>query len=83
MKAKRDFLSVAGFVAHQWEDDERNGQQVAPNGRRLAVVYLGPVLAYDIPAWKATVKAKAQFPVYLRNSLNTTRLFLVLTKAFQ
>lgn len=75
-------LGVQGYYARQWEDDVQNGQVVNPDGKRLVVAAVGPIVAYDIPEWKATVKFKVSLPVYSRNSLGIGRAFVVLTKAF-
>ncbi|WP_341317497.1 transporter [Paraburkholderia sp. IMGN_8] len=72
---------VAGCYATQLSDDTINGIQAPPNGKRLASVALGPVLAYDIPDWKASVKIKVQLPVAQRNALNLTKVIVSFSKA--
>jgi hypothetical protein len=74
---------VTGYYARQWEDDTQNGVPVPGNGKRLVAAAVGPVVAYDIPEWKANVKCKLQLPVYTRNGFATTRLTFVFSKAFQ
>lgn len=74
-------VGVGAYYAAQWEDDVRNGTLVAPNGKHLVSAGVGPIIAYDIPAWKASVKLKAQFPVYQRNYLGASRFFLIFSKA--
>jgi hypothetical protein len=75
-------VGVQGYYARQWEDDIQNGQIVAPNGKRLVAADVGPVVSYDIPQWKSTVKLKIQLPVYSRNTLGIGRAFVIFTKAF-
>lgn len=72
---------VSGYYARQWGDDTQNGVPVLGNGKRLVSAAVGPVIAYDIPEWKASVKLKVNFPVYSRNTSSMTRVFLAFTKA--
>lgn len=72
---------VAGFYARQWADDSINGALAPPNGKRLGALALGPVISYDIPGWKASIKVKAQFPVQQKNTINITRIIVAFSKA--
>jgi hypothetical protein len=75
-------IGVQGYYARQWEDDYQNGQSVAPNGKRLVTAGVGPIISYDIPKWKSSVKLKIQIPVYSRNTMGISRAFVIFTKAF-
>ncbi len=72
---------VAGYYARQWGDDTQGGVPVLGTGKRLVTAAVGPVIAYDIPEWKASIKFKINFPVYERNTAVLTRVFMVFTKA--
>jgi hypothetical protein len=73
---------VQGFYAREWDGDLQNGLQVAPNGRRLVAAGVGPIVSYDIPEWRSSVKFKISFPVYTRNTIGVNRAFVIFTKAF-
>ena len=60
---------AAGFAASQLGRDVQLGQTVAPHGRYLVSIKLGPVVAYDLPGLGATVKAKLTLPIYARNTI--------------
>lgn len=75
-------IGVQGYYARQWEDDTQNGRVVAPNGKRLVAANVGPIISYDIPEWKSTVKFKVQLPVYSRNTMGIGRAFVTFSKAF-
>lgn len=72
---------ISGYYARQWEDDTQNGLLALGTGKRLVTAAAGPVIAYDIPEWKASIKFKINFPIYTRNASTTTRAFLVFSKA--
>ena len=72
----RSQFGLAGFYAEQISSDHRGSELVAPEGRHLRNLSLGPVLAYDFPEQRATIKLKILVPVELRNTLNTTRVIL-------
>ncbi|OKO76962.1 hypothetical protein AC629_32305 [Bradyrhizobium sp. NAS80.1] len=73
---------LAGYYGHQWQNDIHNGMIVAPNGKNLETIGVGPVVAYAIPEWNAVWKLKVLEPMTQRNSLNTTRVFLSFNKGF-
>ncbi|MGB8416807.1 SphA family protein [Paraburkholderia sp.] len=74
-------VGVAGYYARQIVDDQLNGQLV-PGGNRFANAAVGPVIAYNIPACKCSVKFKAQMSVFTRNSLAPNAAYLFINKAF-
>ncbi|HDR9586012.1 TPA: transporter [Burkholderia stabilis] len=74
-------VGVAGYYARQFTDDRRNGQPV-PGGNRFASAAVGPVVAYNIPECKCSIKFKAQFSVFTRNSLAPNAAYLFISKAF-
>lgn len=59
---------VAGNYAHQTTPDQLHGADVAPHGNYLVRATAGPVVAFDIPSLKATVKAKILADYYDRNT---------------
>ncbi|GLK95811.1 hypothetical protein GCM10008164_35510 [Achromobacter xylosoxidans] len=73
-------LGVAGYYARQIADDRLNGQRVS--GNRFASAAVGPVIAYNMPDCKCSVKFKAQFSVFTRNSLAPNAAYLFFNKAF-
>ncbi|WP_084688089.1 SphA family protein [Paraburkholderia oxyphila] len=74
---------LSGYYARQWDGDIQDGLPVKPDGKRLVTAGVGPIIAYDIPSWKANVKFKLQFAVANRNTLGISRTFVVFSKAFQ
>lgn len=74
-------VGVAGYYARQIADDQLNAQPV-PGGNRFANAAVGPVIAYNIPACKCSVKFKAQMSVFTRNSLAPNAAYLFINKAF-
>jgi hypothetical protein len=42
---------------------------VAPDGRRIEILELGPVVAYDLPEYGASVKVKAIQSVFHANTV--------------
>ncbi|MFM0047334.1 SphA family protein [Paraburkholderia sediminicola] len=73
---------IAGYYASQLNDDYQNGEVVQPDGHRYASLAIGPVVSYDIPAWKSNVKLKVLVPVNTKNSLAATTAYVVYSKAF-
>lgn len=58
-------FGLAGFYATQIADDTQFGVPLPPDGRRMELLDLGGVAAYDLPEYGAAVKIKA-----LRSVLN-------------
>jgi len=56
-------VGVTGFYAWQSEDDELFGVPIPPDGRRIKVFQIGPILNYDIPGSSMKVKALFTGPV--------------------
>ncbi|MGH8778838.1 SphA family protein [Paraburkholderia sp.] len=75
-------FGVTGFYANEMADDEINGVRV-PGGKRFAAMSMGPVVGFDIPEIKGSVKLKVLIPVYARNSVANTLVYLGFTKAFK
>lgn len=73
-------LGVAGYYARQLTDDKVNGER--RSGNRFAGAAVGPVVSYNIPDCKCSVKFKAQFSVFTRNSLAPNAAYLFFNKAF-
>jgi hypothetical protein len=76
-------VGVQGYYTRQWGGDTQDGQPVAPNGKRLVAAAVGPVVNYDIPEWKSSVKFKLTLPVYARNTLGVGYAYVIFTKAFK
>jgi hypothetical protein len=72
-------VGLAGAAADQLFNDGRHGVKVEPNGKRLVVIKLGPVINYDVPDSSISLKAKLLAPVYVRNSAAVTGLILSAT----
>lgn len=49
---------LAGFYSFQVEDDKSLGVPVAPDGRRVRLLELGGVIAYDLPELGASTKLR-------------------------
>ncbi|ABB06192.1 phenol degradation protein [Burkholderia lata] len=73
-------IGVAGYYARQVTEDRQNGQIVP--GDRFGIAVAGPVIAYSIPEWGASVKLKAQFGIWARNTAKANGLLLFFSKAF-
>jgi hypothetical protein len=61
---------LAGLYITQIADDTQFGIRVPPDGRRAEVLEFGPVLAYDLPEYGASVKIKALKSVSSVNAVN-------------
>lgn len=75
-------LGMAGYYAKQVSDDHIDGEVVEPDGRRYSGLAVGPVVSYDIPAWKSNIKFKALAPLQTENSLAANTAYVVFSKAF-
>ncbi|MBW5435779.1 phenol degradation protein meta [Bradyrhizobium canariense] len=76
-------VGVAGGYGKQITDDYKNGVLVQPDGKRLGVMKLGPVIAYDIPQLPLTLKLKYLTSLSQQNLPNTNTFVLTLaTKLF-
>lgn len=60
---------LAGTFARQTTADTQNGIEYQ-SGNRLYALELGPVFAYDLPRWHASLKAKFLFTVQAENRIN-------------
>jgi hypothetical protein len=69
-------MGLAGAAADQLFNDTKNGLTVQPDGKRLKLVKLGPVLAYDVPGTSITLKAKYLTSVYVRNTTDISGLIM-------
>ena len=67
---------LAGYYAQQIQNDYQNNSLVLPSGKHLTALDLGPVLAYDIPSLKTTIKLKIYIPVTAENTVNSVRGFV-------
>jgi hypothetical protein len=72
---------IAGTYAWQLQGDRVKGVEL-PNGNKIGVVSLGPVVAYRIPSWKSVIKAKVLLPVYARNTAHQPTAVVTFVKAF-
>ncbi len=61
---------LAGVYITQIADDRQFGIPLLPDGRRVELLQLGPVLAYDLPEYGASVKIKALRTVHNENTVN-------------
>ena len=75
-------VGFAGFYAFQTEDDKIFGKSIPPDGRRAAVLEIGPVIAYDMPEHEMSVKIKTVSSVYSINTVEAWGVVLTLFKKF-
>jgi len=61
---------LAGLYITQIADDTQFGVRLPPDGRRVDVLELGPVLAYDFPEYGAAAKIKVLKSLYSINAVN-------------
>jgi hypothetical protein len=73
-------VGVGGYYLRQFEDDQRAGVAVAPDGRRSQVLSLGPIINYDIPEYKAAIKFKVRSSVFAYNTAMVTAFYLTFAK---
>jgi hypothetical protein len=64
-------FGAAGFYATQVEDDKRFGARVAPDGRRIELLQLGIVVAYDLPEYQSSIKVKALRSIITHNAVGS------------
>ena len=64
-------LGFAGFYATQIADDRQFGVPLLPDGRRATVLYVGGVVAYDLPEYASSIKIKALHTVIVENNVNS------------
>lgn len=69
-------IGAAGYYLRQLADDKRFGVPVAPDGRQVEVLSLGPVVTYDIPEAAASVKFKVRSSVFAYNTAMVTTFIL-------
>jgi hypothetical protein len=72
---------LAGNYAFQLQGDKQHGVEL-PNGNKIGIVTLGPVVAYTIPSWKSQIKAKLQLPVYTRNTAHQVAGMVSIVRKF-
>jgi hypothetical protein len=76
-------VGVAGFYAFQVADDKLDGVPIPPDGRRAEVLYLGGIIAYDMPELQAAVKIKTLSTVITKNTVNSSGLVIGWIKKFR
>ncbi len=64
-------VGVAGFYAVQVEDDKLFGIPIPPDGRRVEILELGPVVNYDMPEYSSSVKVKALGTLIAANTVTS------------
>lgn len=64
-------LGFAGFYATQIADDRQFGVPLLPDGRRVTVLDIGGVVAYDIPEYTSSIKIKALHTVIVENNVKS------------
>ena len=63
---------ITGFYAYQFGNDKQFGVTVPPDGRRIELFQLGGILAYDLPEYGMSVKAKAVTTIWAENAVKST-----------
>jgi hypothetical protein len=62
-------IGAAGAYVVQIQDDRLFGVPIPPDGRRVEVLQLGGVVAYDMPEYASSVKLKANSTVFATNAV--------------
>jgi hypothetical protein len=62
-------FGITGVSARQVSDDFKSGLRVQPDGKRLLINQVGPIIACDIPEIKASMSVKVLFLVSEQYSL--------------
>ena len=62
-------LGLAGFYTFQVADDRQFGVRLPPDGRRVEILDLGGVIAYDMPEYGASLKVKALTTAITQNTV--------------
>ncbi len=75
-------IGIAGFYAFQVTDDKQFGLAVASDGRRVEILSLGGVFAYDMPEHNAAVKIKALTSVIAANTAASGAVAISVIKKF-
>ena len=73
-------VGLTGFYVKQIEDDKLNGVPIAPDGRRTQLLYLGGIVAYDMPEFGAVLKAKAITTAVVENNASAKGVVISLVK---
>ena len=64
-------LGLAGFYTFQVADDRQFGVRLPPDGRRVEILDLGGVIAYDMPEYGASLKVKALTTAITHNTVGS------------
>jgi hypothetical protein len=75
-------LGVTGFYAFQIEDDELFGIEIQPDGRRIKLLELGPIINFDMPRYNSSVRAKAFFTGIAENTVRSWSIVFGWIKKF-
>lgn len=73
-------LGFAGFYVTQIEGDKLFGATVSPDGRRTELLYVGGVVAYDMPEIAATLKLKVLTTAVTHNTGSAQGVIVGLAK---
>jgi hypothetical protein len=73
-------VGAAGFYAVQVADDTQFGIPVPPDGRRAETLFVGGIVAYDMPEYDTIVKFKALTAAFSANTVKSTGAVLTLAK---
>ena len=76
-------VGVTGFYGWQSEDDKLFGIVVPPDGRRAKILEIGPIVNFDIPAHKSSVKVKAISTLSAENTVRSWGVAFSWVKKFR
>jgi hypothetical protein len=62
-------IGAAGVYVVQIQDDKLFGVPIPPDGRRVEVLQLGGIVAYDMPEYASSLKVKANSTVFAENTV--------------
>jgi hypothetical protein len=75
-------LGVTGFYAFQVENDELSGIAIPPDGRRTNLFILGPIVYFDMPKHKSSIKVKVLFTDIAENFVRSSAVVFGWIKKF-
>jgi hypothetical protein len=73
-------FGLTGFYVTQIQDDTVSGLPVAADGGRTTLLYLGGIMAYDMPEYGAVLKAKVITTAIVENNASAQGVVVALIK---
>lgn len=75
-------VGVTGFYAWQVENDRIRNVSIPPDGARARVLYVGPIVAYDMPESQSALKLKAIVSPFAENTVTSWAVALAWIKKY-